>query len=119
MTLAENSRITQSDMAFKFIQGIKRGNKEGREHRETRARVKAKIQCFTLEIGRRILLDIFGNAIECWIPLADQRPAGMIDKSAKIKSANVIYPFCGSARFGYDIFAIGVIKITIFHDFLQ
>jgi hypothetical protein len=70
------------------------------------------------EIGRRHLLNVFCDAIERWVILADQRAAGMIDKPAELQCADVIDPFRRRARIGDHIFTIGIVEVAIVHSFI-
>lgn len=77
--------------------------------------MQPKIKGFAFEIGRWHLLDVFSDAIECWITFANQRTTCMIDKTAEAKSADVVDPFCWGTRIGDHVFAVGIIEIAIIH----
>ncbi len=77
--------------------------------------MRADIQRGALEIRCGHLRDVFGDAVESRVILAQQRSAGVVDKAAKAQRADVVDPLHRRLGVGDHVFAGGIIKIAVLH----
>src|SRR5271157_6543543 len=76
----------------------------------------AQVKRRPFEVRGGQLRDIFGEAVQRRVPLAEQGSAGMVHKAAEGQRADVVDPLHRRSGIGDDILAVCIIEETVGHE---
>jgi hypothetical protein len=113
--LADVAVVAEPDVTLVALVRIERGHEERREHSVAAGFLDAQVQSFALEVRRRKLRDVFDDAVQRRIGLAEQRAAGVVDDAAEAHRADVVDPLDGGLRRGDHVLARCVVEISVLH----